>query len=324
MQTELFQNLGRDVEEKLSELVHPWGIHFIGYADPLLDDYLFGLAYHHVQLEEGFDSFHHALKFGGVCYQKYVLALTFLLSSYIRHEKFAEALIKKDGSIRLENVLIITSDIAPFIAELREAVNYFGSAYESFEELEIDEAKTVFNVPFLVEGISLDLVSAPGSPIPLIVQCSDQGFIRCLAGEALRYHFPKDCDRNRCSREVSLQRAIKRILGKAFAELDFQENLKAKAAGKLLTDIDLIVIERTTGVVVLCQLKHQDLYRFNLHAERIRGERLVEQAQDWLVAVDRWLQQVGMDGLRCALRLSDGFPALKIHRLVIEGTLLIN
>lgn len=213
-----------------------------------------------------------------------------------------------------------------FIEDLQSAVNYFGSAFESFEELSVEDARTVFDV-LSCGRHSLDLVSAPGSPIPLIVQCSDQGIIRCLAGarsepvrfllEALRYNFPKDYDRNQSSREGSLQRAVRRVLGQAFTDLDFQENQNIKLDGRLLTDIDLIVIERKTGIVLLCQLKHQDLYGSNLHAERIRGERLVKQVRDWLIAVDQWLHQVGTEGLRCALRLNDDFPALQVHRLVI-------
>ncbi|MDF3089937.1 MULTISPECIES: hypothetical protein [Burkholderia cepacia complex] len=328
MKTKPFQKLEKEVEEKLSELVYPWGTHFIGYnADPLLDDYFYGLAYHHMRLQDGFDSFHYALKFGGIRYQHYMLALTFVVSTYIRHEKFAEVLANKNQSTKLENVLTITSDITQFVKDLQTAVNYFGSAYEDFEELKMDDAKTVFNV-LSCGRHSTDLVSAPGSPMPLIVQCSDQGFIRCLAGarsepvryllEALRHHFPLDYDRNQCSREGSLQKAIKRILGKAFTHLNFQDNLKAKMAGKFLTDIDLVVIEKNTGIVLLCQLKHQDLYGFNLHAEKIRGERLVGQTQEWLIAVDRWLEEIGMDGLRNSLRLGNDVPTLQVHRLVIS------
>ncbi|WP_157651541.1 hypothetical protein [Burkholderia ubonensis] len=325
--TKPFQKLEKEVENKLSELVYPWETHFIGYdADPLLDDYFYGLAYHHMQLQEGFDSFHHKLKFGGICYQHYRLALIFIVSIYIRHEKFSEALIKKDKSINIENILTITSDIDPFIESLQTAVNYFGSAYEEYEELTMDDARIVFKV-LSCGRHNMDLVSAPGSPMPLIVQCSDQGFIRCLAGarseparyllESLRYHFPLDYDRNQLSREGALQQAIKRILRKAFTGLDFRENLNAKVAGELLTDIDLIVIEKITGIVLLCQLKHQDLYGSNLHAEKIRGERLVDQTQGWLIAVDKWLNQIGVEGLRRSLQLNDDSPTLQVYRLVI-------
>lgn len=244
----------------------------------------------------------------------------------MRHERFAEALVRKDKSIALENVLTITSDVDAFVADLREAVNHFGKVYEDFEELSVEGARVVFNV-LSCGRHSLELVSAPGSPIPLIVQCSDQGFIRCLMGgksepvrfllEALRQHFPKEYDRNQASREKAFQQAAKRILGNAFKDLDFYENLKVKAAGKILTDIDLVVIEKATGIVLLCQLKHQELYGFNLHAEHIRGGRLVKQAQDWLMAVDGWLKQVGTVGLQRALRLPNEFRALQIHRAVI-------
>lgn len=327
LQTKFGQDLASEIEEKLSALVRPWATHFIGYdADPLLDDYFFGLAYQKVQLQEGFDTFHYGLKFGGVRYQSYVLGLTFLVSNYMRHERFAEALVRKDNSIALENILTITSDVGAFVADLREAVNHFGKVYEDFEELSVEGARIVFDV-LSCGRHSLELVSAPGSPIPLVIQCSDQGFIRCLMGaksepvrfllEALRYHFPKEYDRNQGSRESSFQRAAKRVLGNAFKDLEFYENLRIKAAGKMLTDIDLVVVEKATGVVLLCQLKHQELYGFNLHAEHIRGGRLVKQAQEWLIAVDGWLEQVGPSGLRGALRLPSEFPALQIHRTVI-------
>ena len=313
LQTKFGQNLESEIDEKLSALVRPWATHFIGYdADPLLDDYFFGLAYQKVQSQEGFDTFHYGLKFGGVRYQSYVLGLTFLVSNYMRHERFAEALVRKDKSIALVNILTITSDVDAFVVDLRAAVNHFGKVYDDFEELSVEGARIVFDV-LSCGRHSLELVSAPGSPIPLIIQCSDQGFIRCLMGaksepvrfllEALRHHFSKEYDRNQGSRESSFQRAAKRILGNAFKDLEFYENLKIKAAGKMLTDIDLVVVEKATGVVLLCQLKHQELYGFNLHAEHIRGGRLVKQAQQWLVAVDGWLEQVGPGGLRAALRL---------------------
>lgn len=327
MHMESIKKLETEVEEKLSALVRPWETHFIGYdADPLLDDYFFGLAYQSIQLQEGFDSFHYSLKFGGVRYQHYVLALTFVLSNYIRHERFAEALVRKNASTRLENILTITSDVGPFIADLREAVNYFGSAYEDFEELGVDDARTVFDV-LSCGRHSLDLVSAPGSPTPLIVQCSDRGFIRCLSGarsepvrfmlEALRLRFPTDYDRNQCSREASLQKAVKRILGNSFNGLDFVDNIKIRSKGKILTDIDLVVIEKATGIVLLCQLKHQDIYGFNLHAERTRGGRLVEQVQGWLAAVDGWLKNIGQEELRSALRVRNNTTRLQPYRLVI-------
>jgi hypothetical protein len=73
------KKLETEVNEKLAELVYPFQTHFIGYeADPLLDEYFMGVASSEVLLCEGYDTFHYAARFGGVRYQNYILALTFL------------------------------------------------------------------------------------------------------------------------------------------------------------------------------------------------------------------------------------------------------
>ncbi|WP_290641861.1 hypothetical protein, partial [Aquabacterium sp.] len=327
LNTEQGMKLANEVKRKLTDLVYPWATHYIGYeADPLLDIYFFGLASLQLQMEEGYDSFHFATRFGGITYQTYVLALTFVIANYVRHEAFAEALVSKDRSIALENVLTITSDIEGFVADMRDAVNFFGAEYESFEQIDLTQARAVFDV-LSCGRHSLDLVSAPGVPIPFIVQCSDEGFIHCPAGargeplrfllESLRHHFPKDYDRNQTSRERALQQAVRRILSKSFSGLEFRENIKAKVDGKLLTDIDLVVIEKDSGTVLLCQLKHQDPYGTSIHAERTRGERLVKETLSWLDAAQTWLGSIGLEGLPQVLRADFPLREDGIYKLVI-------
>ena len=61
------KGLAMSIEEKLSELVYVFKDNFIGYgAHPLLDEYFFGLGYHEIQLQEGFDTFHYATAYSGV------------------------------------------------------------------------------------------------------------------------------------------------------------------------------------------------------------------------------------------------------------------
>jgi hypothetical protein len=327
LNTEEGLKLGGAVKRGLTELVRPWAIHFIGYdADPLLDDYFFGLAMHQIQLEEGYDSFHSSVRFGGIPYQAYVLALTFVIACYIRHEAFAEALVANNSTIELGNVLTITSDVDGFVADMREAVNHFGVGYESFREIDMAEARAVFDV-LSCGRHSAELASAPGSPLPIIVQCSGTGFIHCPAGarseplrfllESLRYHHPEDYDRNQATRERALQEAVRRVLGQLFGGLEFRGNIRARSGGRLHTDIDLVVAERSSGIVLLCQLKHQDPYGSSIHAERTRGDRLVTQTRLWLAAVDLWLDEIGMDGLREALRLDFPLSRDRVHSLVV-------
>jgi len=108
------------------------------------------------------------------------------------------------------------------------------------------------------------------------------------------------------------------VLDSAFHGLKYLENLTLKLRKQILTDIDLVVLEEATGVVILCQLKHQELYGHDLHAKRVRGDRLKRQIKDWLGKLDKWIIDVGDSGIRKALRLPRDFPELVVYRMVIS------
>lgn len=323
-----WEMLEEDVRGKIHELVYPFENYFIGYdADPLLDEYFFALAYKEVQLWEGFDTFHYAEKFGGIRFQSYILALVFMVSNSMKHECFAEALVKKCPSIRLEDVLTVSLNTDEYLESMKDAINYFGSNFESFERVTLEEVRRIFDV-LSCGRKSRELLSAPGAPLPLIVQCSESGFIRFLSGaqdesvrfllESLRYNFKKDYDGNQVRREISLQRAIKRVLDGAVSGVEYRENIKVKIDGKIRTDVDLVLLEKSSGIIVLCQLKYQEMYGADLHAKRTRIERLKTQVKDWMDVLDEWLSLVGSDGLRGALRLPKSFPDPLIYRMVVS------
>lgn len=326
--SDTWKELEAYVDATLSELVYPWANHFMGYgADPLLDQFFFNNALHEIQLHEGFDTFRYDAQFAGVRFQSYVLALAFLMSTNFKHERFAEALVQKDSNIRLEDILTVSTDCEALIETIYHAVNNFGGAIEHFEEISLDDARTVFRVLCCGRGSSI-LVAAPGAPLPLLVQTSDSGVIKCLTGahsepvrfmlESLRHHCQRDYDTNQQGRETSLQRAVQRVLGEAYESLEFRQNVSARRDGKELTDIDLVILEKRTGIVILCQLKHQDLYGTNLHAKRIRGDRLRTQVVDWLAALKEWQSALNDSVIRDSLRVPRGFPPQRVRRLIIS------
>jgi hypothetical protein len=328
LQSAYGKKLETDVNAKLTELVYPFQTHYIGYgADPLLDEYFYGIAYSEVQLYDGYDTFHYANCFGGIQFQHYIFALTFFISIYSRHERFAEALVKKESDIRLENVLTISSDTAEFVESIRDAINYFGSDFEGFEDINLEQAQRIFEV-LSCSRRNTSLLSRPGSSLPLVIQSSDQGFIRCLTGahinpmqfllDSLRHHFPEDYNRHQQSREKSMQAATKRVLNEGFVGLKYLENIKIKLNGRTLTDIDLAITEEGTGTVFLCQLKFQELYGSDIHAKHVRTTRLKDQVGSWLSSLDDWIGAVGEAGVRTSLRLPKNFPRLSIYRLVIS------
>lgn len=323
--------LGREMAEEskglLSALVYPFMTHFIGYdAHPTLDSYFFGVAAHRIKAADGYDSFHHAIRFGGITFQKYKLALTFLASMAIRHERFAEALVAKDVGVRLENTLTVSAETASFIDDMREAMNFFGSLLEGFEETTIEEARLIFSV-LSVSRANAALLDRPGCALPLMIQCSDHDFIRCQTAahagpmqfllDSLRYHFPREYDQHQRTRESAMQEATKRILNDVCPRLQYRENINIRHDGRLLTDIDLVVIEAETGTVLLVQLKHQDVYGMDVQSRHLRTSRLKQQVSRWLASTATWIGSVGEAGIRNAMRLGKNFPSVSIHRVIV-------
>lgn len=317
-----------EVEEALEELVYPWNEHFIGYgATPILDEYFFSIAYTELQAHEGVDSFNDTARFGGIEYRTYIIALSFIISIFIRHERFAEALVRKNADTKMENILTITSDTPEFLESLVEALNSFGSAFEDFKPVAMDEAKKLFEV-LSVSRKNLALLDNPGCALPLLVQSSDEGFIRSLTGgksnpvkfllDSLRYHFAADYDRNQQSREKSMQLGLARVLNGVVPNLLCRENIKVKVDEKILTDIDAVVIDERAGIVFLCQLKCQELYGDDLHSKRERTTRLKEQVAGWLAALDRWEDCANEASTRATLRIPKSMRSFVMRRIIIS------
>lgn len=322
------RKLGKEVGRVMTDLVYVFAKYFIGYdADPLLDEYFFGMAMHQIQLQEGYDTFHYDTVFGGVTFGDYVLAMTFLMACCIRHQAFSESLVQKDKSIRLEDVLTVSAATDTFLDTMREAMNAFGSRYENHADLSPDKVRRIFSV-LSIGRENTALLGHPAPPLPLMVQCSGHDFIWCNTGAAsrpmqfllnsLRHHFPQEYDRHQQTREASMQAAIRRVLGEAFDDLTYLQNIKVRSHGRELTDIDLVVMQASTGTVLLCQLKHQDLYGADLRAERNRLTRLQKQVAQWLSALDLWISEAGDDGIRSALRLPKTFPQVKLYRVIVS------
>ncbi|MDR6382082.1 hypothetical protein [Paraburkholderia caribensis] len=328
VESEFGMNIALEVKKHLVENVYPFQEHFIGYdATPLLDDYFFALAFIEVQLADGYDSFNGAVRFGNVRYRNYLLALTFLVSISMRHERFAEALVEKHRDVKLENVLTVTADTGGFIESLMSAVNRFGEVDSDFEPVTMEEAQTMFDV-LSVGRSSTDLLGRPGAALPIIVQSSDQGFIRCVTAarlapvqfllDSLRFHFPKDYAKHQQTREGAMQAAVKRALNSGFSTaFEYRENIKVRLNGRELTDIDLVIIEKKTNTVVLCQLKHQELFGQDLRAQEVRTSRLRQQIATWLSALDTWVNSVGDGGICASLRLPRQAVPLRVLRLII-------
>lgn len=317
-----------EIKSLLMELVYPYAEHFIGYeADPKLDLYFFGYAYNEMLVSKGFDTFHYSTLFGGVSFANYKLAAIFIVSVAKKHRAFVQALLDKEPSIRIEDILTVSVETVGFVEGLREFINQFGEQFEGHMPVTYDEVRLIFDV-ISVSRRNLALLDRPGAPLPPLIQCSDDHVIRPLAGSAsdevmlfllnsLQHRFPKDYDRAQRAREGVMQRAIENAIRSILPTLEFRGNVKLRQARKVLTDIDLVMVAASGDQIILTQLKHQDPYGADLASMLSRTRRLNKQVSDWLVKVRSWLGSASTAELRATFRLPQGSTRPDIRLLVL-------
>lgn len=326
-QAYLDATIGEQVRSLLTELVYPYGQHFIGYeSDPKLDVYFYGRGYSEIQLAKGYDTFHFATRFGGMTFQHYKLAAAFILQAAHRHRAFVRALLEKDPSIRIEDILTVSGETKSYLENMRDFINYWGEIREGHVPVTDDGVRILFDV-LSVSRRNRTLLHRPGAPIPPLVQCSDDHVIKVLSGanghillfllNSLQHSFPKDYDRAQREREGVMQRGVQEMLLTALPHLEFRGNIKLRRNGKVLTDLDLVAVDTAANRVVLFQLKHQDHYGADLAAMLSRTARLNQQVSDWLMKVRGWLSTASVSEIRATLRLPAAASRPMVSLLVV-------
>lgn len=323
------RNAGRRIQGRISSLVTPdterrleaifrenvyvYRGRYIGYnADPALDSHFFALAYASLLTEPGFDAFHYSATFGGIPYVTWLLALTYFQSVSLKHRRFCAALIAKHPDIRLGDIVTTVGERAELIDSIEAALNAYGPAMEGFRPVGKQEALQIYRTLSLRRD-NVGLLAEGQHTIPLVVEYSDTHVLKALAGpqlspgkfllDALRFNFPRDYDANQRGREKAMQLALRRVLAQALPSVEFRDNITIRRGRSKLTDIDFVVIEPSSGDVLLVQLKHQDHYGADMKKRLGRSERLLEETSRWTKAVVGWLGESSEDEVRATLRI---------------------
>lgn len=315
------------IQELLTDNVRSWNVDFISYdAHPILDQYFMTLGFHALTQSEGHDTYNWSVEFGGVTFQKYYIATAFLISLALKHERFCEALIKKNPEISLRNILTITCDREGLVENIKEVLNQVGPSLEDYKYTSLDEARRICGVLSITRQTT-PLLARPNSPLPFAIEFSDVGFISSIAGaqrspaqfllSSLRYHFPREYDKNQRRREASMQKALSKELDASFKGLEYRTNITIRGSGRTLTDIDLVVVDRTFGTLLLVQLKFQDLHGSDVRVAGTRSKRLRDEAERWLQVTKGWLAKKDDGRLHSSLGLPRSQKIRHIYRLVI-------
>jgi len=319
------RELAAQIETLLEKNVFIFREYFMGYhADPLLDEYFFRFGWSELQISDEFDSFDECSCFGGIPYLKYLIATAYLFSICIKHERYCAAMVRKYPSILIEDILTISADRNTFVTEMCHAINHFGASYDNYTTTSIEDAWRIYGV-LSVNRRNIQIINRPATPLPCLVEFSDSAVIKLVSGrydlpsfllQSLRYHHSRDYDSNQRSREGAMQRALVNLMSASFPGFESRTNITIRMDGRILTDIDFVIIDSHYGDVILCQLKFQDTYGADRRARESRMSRLLEESVGWMSAIDRWVS-TGESAVRSALRLPRKHRITRIRKLII-------
>lgn len=80
-------------------------------------------------------------------------------------------------------------------------------------------------------------------------------------------------------------------------------NTKIRENGKILTDLDGAIFDRTTGELAIFQMKWQDFHTNDIRQLRSRAANLTSEMDEWAEKVERWLNQTSMKKVAQAFQL---------------------
>jgi len=228
-------------------------------------------------------------------------ALTNLLASFcVKHVAFAQAAAKDHKSISIPHCLTIWTPIHKFQEDL---TNFTGLDRATITEglaaftLRASEAENLsetatFNHPFLIDlgnGLCLRPVAAV-TRNPLAV-----------AATMLAWRDRPAWDRVIATREERMREEFYALFqGARYARVE--GNVKIREGTRILTDIDAAILDRTSGELLLVQLKWQDIRENDFRSYRSKAKNLSEELNRWAGDVLGWLQRTAPADVARALR----------------------
>lgn len=275
-----------DIMMQMNPLVSPWREHYIQYqTNPEIDGYYeaLGLLWARRHYEPGQDAFPPDITFGGLPFTLYKAVVVELIGWALKHMDFCQALLLKHPNLQLRNILTITQNemllrgwmSAALDVTWEEAVQGLDTLKLTLENKHLHTSVNAGNAaPFLSIGHETVIKSIAGTLV--------SPFDFMLA--ELRRRYPQDWDRAVDQRERYFRRELYVMFpGDRF--LTFDRPVKLRNESEIVTDIDAVVLDTSTGVLGLFQLKWQDPFGSSMRKRESKKVNFLREGNKWVSAV---------------------------------------
>lgn len=275
--------------ERHVELLAGWLVTYSSTRE--IDDYFFEWARLYLRRMQSQDIIGPDDVIGGRPFSRYVEVLTALSARSQKHLAFAGILKARHPSVHLRNLLTSHADRENFIRSLAE---YMDADFGEMDDI---------LASFVLRGDNLELHAKGGQTVwAPIVQASAHALLLPVYGldinpflflfTELRARHEKDWFRIANNRERRWIEEIERLFEGARWQTH-RKNLRLRAGGKDLTDIDFAVHDRKANELALLQLKWQQPVGMDNRLRRSAGRNLIAEGNRWIRSVSVWLDRHG-------------------------------
>jgi hypothetical protein len=290
-------------QEELKRLMFRWetpqGV-MVGYhASPQLDDHFIGAVFDHVSDCREKSGTHPEASIRGIRAKDVHVVIMLLMSARLKHTQFVATAKRHWPDVNYWMSLTIWKPKSEIVAEISEAAK-------------IDPFIVSAVIDLLTIGLTTepDLSSDVDPLIPFFIKISDRYL---LEPASVLFLNPFDVIM-RVNPDRKIRQAIsERREGLMLMNLNglFQGNrydkievpVRLKTAGRILTDIDGAILDRTTGELALFQLKWQDFKGATLKQTMSRAKNFADAVSSWATTTSGWIENHGFDQLLRALQM---------------------
>ena len=295
-----------NIESLMIPLIHPWDSGYgmmMGYgAEPEIDHHFLAEAMELVE-EWRFDAgIHPTAKVADTTGAEAAVIALVIISLHLKHVRFALLAAKHHPTISLPLSLTIWGPEADLINSIAELTR-----------LDKKIVQRALNTLILRANEAPFLHNRTEAFVPLLIGVGNQFLLQpvsSLAGNPLTSIsvLAQNRDRNSAHallkpREDWLRSHIYGLFrGKRYE--CFEGTRRLRAEGRIITDIDATIFDRTTGELALIQIKCQDYYTNDVRQLRSKVCNLVKEVDEWAERVTRWLAGKTAMAIAQNLRLS--------------------
>lgn len=335
-------HFAKGMEKSLAELsdrieldaelnVRLWHGKLIAYdSTPLLDDVFSSRAIAYSLSKMDHDVFDRTDMFGGIPYSAYHHAVTMQTMFSMKHDLCVRKLAKMNPEISLPDCYTITASKEQVLYGLRRGFEDYGyTAEDKALANDTEKLEQILSVISL-NNSNAAVLANNGDPLPHLIEHTPSSYLRLRTGavdnpyvvmrKSLSHFFHRDYSRAQQNQEVRQIEIIEAGINRRFPSLQIANNINIRINGRVLTDIDVIILDLDRAEVYFVQLKHQDSYGNRLKTRQSRKQKLLEETESWLIALDGWLNGADLIGFMkdIGLKVRKSIEQLRPKLLVVS------